>query len=186
MLELLLWWLLAAFIAVLVAAVALYFFTRWLFMRTAEKMAAVIDRRVGGVAADAFTRLATYAKAAGIPVEEADRYFGAHIDRLARIMDSAITIPLLGKVGLDAFLSLVPGFGSVAGTAFALTLVARTLRYGPPPALVSQMLANVIVDLILGAIPVVGFFADMWFRANDRNAALMREFLKSDDRRTQN
>jgi hypothetical protein len=121
-----------------------------------------------------------------MPLDEAERFFGAHIDRLARIMDSAITIPLLGKVGLDPFLSLVPGFGTVAGTAFALTLVARTLRYGPPPALVSKMLANVIVDLILGAIPVVGFFADMWFKANDRNAALIREYLKSDDRRTQN
>jgi hypothetical protein len=94
-------------------------------------------------------------------------------------MDSAVTIPILGKVGLDAVLSLVPGVGSLAGTAFALTLVARTLRYGPPPVLVSKMLANVLVDLILGALPFLGFFADMWFKANDRNAQLMREFLNS-------
>jgi hypothetical protein len=51
------------------------------------------------------------------------------------------------------------------------------LRYGPPPALVSKMLANVLVDLILGSIPFLGFFADLWFKANERNAALMREYL---------
>lgn len=177
MLEVLLWWLLAGVVAALVGGVVVYFVTRWLFVKTAENMAAYIDRRVGGAAAHAFTRLARYAQATGVPLDDAERFFGAHIDRLARLLDSAITIPILGKVGLDAFLSLIPGVGSLAGTALALTLVARTLRYGPPPSLVSKMLANVLVDLILGSIPVVGFFADLWFKANDRNAALMREFL---------
>jgi len=184
MLEILLWWLLAAFVFVIVAGIGVYVVARWLFIRTAQRIAAIVDRRVGGMAAHAFTGLARYAQATGIPIDEANRFFGAHIDRLARIMDSAITIPILGKIGLDAFLSLVPGVGSLAGTAFALTLVARTLRYGPPPALVSKMIANVIVDLILGGIPVIGPLADMWFRANDRNAQLMREFLSSDDLRS--
>jgi hypothetical protein len=177
MLELLLWWLLVAVIAAILVGILLFFGARLLFIQIAERMAAMIDRRVGGAAAHAFTRLGKYAQATGVPLAEAERVFGAHIDRLARIMDSAITVPILGKVGLDAFLSLIPGVGSVAGTAFALTLVARTLRYGPPTSLVSKMLANVVVDLMLGSIPVIGFFADMWFKANDRNAALMREFL---------
>lgn len=179
MLETLLWWLLAAVVTAVIAGILLYFVTRWVFIRTAERMASYVDRRVGGAAAHAFTRLAGYAHATGIPLDDAERFFGAHIDRLARLMDSAVTIPILGKVGLDAFLSLVPGIGSLAGTAFALTLVARTLRYGPPPALVSKMLANVLVDLILGSIPFLGFFADLWFKANERNAALMREYLHS-------
>lgn len=181
MLELLLWWLIVAVIAAILVGILLYFGVRWLFTRIADRMAATIDRRVGGAAARAFTHLGKYAQATGVPLAEADRLFGAHIDRLARIMDSAITLPILGKVGLDAFLSLIPGVGSVAGTGFALTLVARTLRYGPPTTLVSKMLSNVLVDLILGSLPVVGFFADMWFKANDRNAALMREFLGARD-----
>lgn len=179
MLEWLLWWLLAAFVFVVATSVVLYLVARWVFVRTAERMAREVDRRVGGVAAHAFTRLARYAEATGIPLDQADKFFGARIDRLARIMDSAIALPIFGKIGLDAFLSLVPGVGSFAGTAVALTLVARTLRYGPPPSLVSKMLANVFVDMILGAIPFIGFFADMWFKANDRNAAVMRDFLQS-------
>jgi hypothetical protein len=39
------------------------------------------------------------------------------------------------------------------------------------------MLANVLTDLSLGAIPIVGVLADVWFKANDRNARLLREFL---------
>lgn len=177
MLELLWWWLLVAFVVAVALSIVGYFVARWLFVRTAERMAWEVDRRVGAAAAHAFTRLANYAQATGIPLDEADRFFGAHIDRLAKLMDGAITVPMLGRIGLDAVIGLVPVVGDLAGTAVSLTLIARTLRYGPPSALVSKMLANVAVDLVLGAIPFVGFFADVWFKSNERNAELMRAFL---------
>ena len=179
MLESLLFYLAVAFVVVSVGAVAGYFALRWVFVRTADRMAMVIDRSIGGVAGHAFTRLARFAQAKGIPLEEANRLFGAHIDRLARIMDSAITLPILGRVGLDAVLDLIPVFGNFAGAAVSLTLIARTLQYAPPPSLVSKMLSNVLVDVIVGAIPLIGPLADMWFKANDRNAQLMREFLNN-------
>lgn len=179
MFETLLWWLLAAFVVVLVVAVAGYFALRWVFMRAAERMAAIVDRSVGGVAAHAFTRLARFAQARGIGIDEAQKIFGIQIDRLAKVMDSAITLPIVGRVGLDAVLDLVPVVGNFAGAAVSLTLIARTLQFGPPPSLVSKMLSNVLVDVILGGIPVVGPLADIWFKANDRNAELMRDFLDS-------
>jgi hypothetical protein len=179
MLETLLLWLTVAFVVVTVGAVLGYIALRWVFMRAADKMAAIVDRRVGGVAAHAFTRIARYAQARGIGVDEAKNIFGVQIDRLAKIMDSAVTLPIVGRVGLDAVLDLIPVFGNFAGAAVSLTLIARTLQYGPPPSLVSKMLSNVLVDVILGAIPVVGPLVDLWFKANDKNAALMREFLES-------
>ena len=177
MLESILLWLAAAFVVVLVVSVVGYFALRWAFMSAAERAVAVVDRRVGSVAAQAFTGIARFAQARGIGVDEAQKIFGIQIDRLARIMDSAITLPILGRVGLDAVLDLVPVVGNFAGAAVSLTLIARTLQYAPPPSLVSRMLSNVLVDVILGAIPVVGPLADVWFKANDRNATLMREFL---------
>ena len=179
MLEQLLLWLVVAFVVVAVLSVLGYVALRWSFMRAAEKMAAIVDRRVGGAAAHAFTRIARFAQARGIGIDEAHNIFGLQIDRLAKIMDSAITLPIVGRVGLDAVLDLVTVFGNFAGAAVSLTLIARALQYGPPPALVSKMLSNVLVDVLLGAIPVVGPLADMWFKANDRNAALVREFLNS-------
>ena len=87
MLETLLWWFLAIVIFVIVGGIVIYLVAQWLFIRTAERMAAIVDRRVGGMAAHAFTGLARYAKATGIPIDEANRFFGLHIDRLARLMD---------------------------------------------------------------------------------------------------
>lgn len=180
MLETLLVWLVAAFVVALVVGVFGYFALRWVFMKGAEKMAAVIDRRVGGAAAQAFTGIARFAQARGIGIEDAKNIFGVQIDRLAKIMDSAITLPIIGRVGLDAVLDLIPVFGNFAGAAVSLTLIARTLQYGPPPSLVSKMLSNVLVDVVLGAIPVIGPLVDIWFRSNERNAALMRAFLQED------
>ena len=94
-------------------------------------------------------------------------------------MDSAVTLPIIGRVGLDAVLDVIPVLGNFAGAAVSLTLIARTLQFGPPPSLVSKMLSNVLVDVIVGGIPLVGPLADIWFKANDRNAALMREFLET-------
>lgn len=178
MLETLLLWLTAAFIVVLIVGVFGYFALRWVFMRGAEKMSEIIDRRVGGAAAHAFTGIARFAQARGIGIEDAKNIFGVQIDRLAKIMDSAITLPIIGRVGLDAVLDLIPVFGNFAGAAVSLTLIARTLQYGPPPSLVSKMLSNVLVDVLLGAIPVIGPLVDIWFKANDKNATLMREFLE--------
>jgi len=179
MLEAILTRLTVALAVILVVAVIGFFALRRVFLRTAERMAAIVDRSVGGVAATASTRIARFSQARGIPLEEAQRLFGAHIDRLARIMDSAVALPIVGRIGLDAVLDLVPVVGNFAGAAISLTLIARTLQYGPPASLVSRMLSNVLVDVILGGIPLVGPLADLWWKANDRNAALMREFLDS-------
>ena len=179
MLESLLLWLTVAFVVVTAGAVLGYIALRWVFMQTAERMASVIDKRVGGAAARTLTGLARFAQARGIPIEEANRIFGTSIDRLARIMDSAVNLPIVGRVGLDAVLDLIPGFGNMAGAAISLTIIARALQYAPPAAIVSKMLSNVLVDVILGAIPVVGPLADLWWKANDKNAHLMREFLSS-------
>lgn len=179
MLESLLFFLAIAFVVVTAGAIVGYFALRWAFMRAADRIVALIDKRVGGRAAQALTGVARFAQARGIGVDEAQRIFGVQIDRLAKIMDSAITLPIIGRVGLDAVLDLVPVVGNFAGAAISLTLIVRALQYGPPPSLVSRMLSNVLFDVILGAIPLVGPLADIWFKANDKNAALMREFLSS-------
>jgi hypothetical protein len=171
-------WLAVAFVIVAALSAAGFFVARWLFVRTAERVALSLEQRVGGAGAHALTRLATYARATGLDLDEADRRFGLYIDRFARLMDSAVTVPVIGPVGLDAAISLVPIVGDVVAGAMSLTLVARSLRYGPPAALVSKMLANVLTDVIIGAIPVIGVVGDIWFRANERNAALLRAYLQ--------
>jgi hypothetical protein len=104
------------------------------------------------------------------------------LDRLAALawfMDSAIAIPGTRRtVGADAFLSFVPGIGSLAGTGISLYLLAEALRHGAPAGKLARMGANVAVDTALGAVPLIGPFFDMAFKANTRNLAILREHLE--------
>ena len=142
MLEAILLWLAIAFVVVPVVGVAGFFALRWIFIRAAERMVTVIDRASAASRRAPSLGIVRYAQASGIDVEEAKRLFGAHIDRLAKIMDSAVTLPIVGRVGLDAVLDLIPVFGNFAGAAISLTLIARTPEFGPAPSLVSRMLST--------------------------------------------
>jgi hypothetical protein len=66
----------------------------------------------------------------------------------------------------------------------SVMLIARSLKYGIPREIIARMLANVLLDLLVGAIPIAGDLADIWFRANARNVALLREYLGDEARNT--
>ena len=99
-------------------------------------------------------------------------------------MDNAVRLPIIGGVGLDAVLGLVPVAGDLTSAAVSISLIARSLRYGVPHEIITKMLANVLVDLLIGAVPIVGDLGDMWFKANVRNVALLKEYLGDEARNT--
>ena len=133
-------------------------------------------------AAGRYTHLGAYAAAAGVSEDAARREFAESIERVARIMDSAVKLPIIGPVGLDAVLGLFPVAGDATSAAVSVLLIARSIKYGVPREIIARMLANVLFDLLLGAVPVAGDIADMWFRANSRNVALLREYLGDEAR----
>ena len=135
-------------------------------------------------AAGRFTNLGAYAAAEGMSEDAARREFAQSIERIARIMDSAIKIPIIGPVGLDAVLGLFPVAGDATSAAVSVMLIARSIKYGVPREIIARMLANVLFDLVVGSIPVAGDLADIWFRANARNVALLREYLGDEARDT--
>jgi hypothetical protein len=192
-----------ALIVVAAAGIVAYFVLRRVFERTSDRVADHIGRMASELAGRAattaagrrseqaarsaagrFTRLGAYAAAEGVSEDEARRQFARSIERTARLMDSAVRLPVVGPVGLDAVLGLFPVAGDALGAAISISLIARSLRYGIPREVIAQMLGNVLLDLVLGAVPVVGDVADMWFRANSRNVALLRRYLESEDRNT--
>ena len=192
-----------ALAVVAAVGVAGYFVLRRIFERASAQMADHIGRVLAELAAKAattrvgqqtetaaraaagrFTHLGAYAAAEGISEEQALREFSQSIERTARIMDSAVTLPIIGPVGLDAVLGLFPVAGDTIAAAVSISLIAKSLKYGVPREIIARMLGNVLFDLLLGAFPIVGDVADMWFRSNARNVALLREYLGDEARNT--
>ena len=136
--------------------------------------------RATQAAASGFTHFGAYAASRGMSEADARREFTESIERIAKLMDSAVRIPIIGPVGLDALLGLFPVAGDATSAAVSVMLIARSIKYGVPRELIARMLANVLFDLAIGSIPIAGDLADLWFRANLRNVELLREYLKAD------
>jgi hypothetical protein len=76
----------------------------------------------------------------------------------------------------------VPGIGDAITTILSLYIVNEARALGAPKLLLARMLANVAVDGVFGAVPLVGDAFDVAFRANRRNVALLREHLARTER----
>lgn len=101
----------------------------------------------------------------------------AGLDRVAWLMDRAIRVPGTNiRFGLDALIGLFPFGGDLAMGAVQAGLIAvALLRYGAPPAVAVRMVLNVLLDMGVGAIPLVGDVFDIAFQANTRNVELLRQ-----------
>lgn len=99
----------------------------------------------------------------------------ADLERLADLMDSRFRVPGTDiRFGLDAVLGLVPGVGDGLVSLPGVYIIVRAHRMGAPFLLLSRMALNLTIDLVVGAIPLLGDLFDVGFRANRRNVALLR------------
>ena len=110
----------------------------------------------------------------------------AEVSALAWLLDNSIPVPGTGgrRFGIDAIIGLVPGVGDMVSGAIGLVVVWRGSRMGLPRVVVARMLLNTLLDLAIGAVPVLGDAFDLWFKANTRNLGLMRRHLEEADRST--
>ena len=63
-------------------------------------------------------------------------------------------------------------------TALSLWVVREARALGAPWHLTARMLGNVAIQGVVGAVPVAGDAFDVLFRANMRNARLLRRWLE--------
>lgn len=102
----------------------------------------------------------------------------ARLDALARLLDSSMAIPGTQiRFGADALLNLIPGIGTLASKGLSGYLIWEARRVGVPTSMLLRMLGNIGVDFAIGVVPVVGWVADVFYRANLRNMALLRAYL---------
>jgi hypothetical protein len=105
-----------------------------------------------------------------------DEALARNLERLAWLMDRAIKVPGTKiTVGLDSILGLLPVGGDVVTGCVqtALVLVALT-HYKVPRHVALRMMANVLIDTGIGAIPLLGDLFDVAFKANTKNLALLQ------------
>lgn len=124
--------------------------------------------------------MATTWAGAGVPSSaERKRRARDRLITLARLMDSAVTVPGIRRgVGLDALLGLVPVAGDALSALIGLYSVVQARELGASRWLQVRMVGNLLLDAAIGAVPIAGDIADIFFRAHRRNLELLRRELK--------
>lgn len=95
---------------------------------------------------------------------------------LARLLDSCIPLPGGFRVGLDALIGLVPVVGDVAGALLSGYIVNEARLLGAPGSVLLRMSMNLLIETVVGAVPLVGDLFDAGFKANLRNIALLERY----------
>lgn len=100
------------------------------------------------------------------------------LDNLAWLLDSSIKIPGTSwKIGLDGILGLIPGVGDLAAGGLSTYILYQAVKLKVPKAVLARMALNVLLESVIGVIPIVGDLFDFIFKANQRNVNLMRKYV---------
>lgn len=98
------------------------------------------------------------------------------VDQLADLMDSRFSLPgTRFRFGLDPILGLIPGVGDAVSLAISGVLISYMYRHGASRNALIKMIGNVLLDAIIGSIPILGNIFDFAYKANDRNIRIMKE-----------
>ena len=94
--------------------------------------------------------------------------------KLRWFLDEAFRVPGTSiRVGWDPIIGLVPWAGEVLTALMSCAIVLHAHQMRLPRIVQLRMLMNVAIDLVIGAIPIVGDAADAIWKSNSMNMALL-------------
>jgi len=104
----------------------------------------------------------------------------ARLEALAKLLDVAFILPgTKVRYGIDGIIGLIPVVGDIIATALSLWLVREARALGAPWHVTARMLGNVVIQGTVGTVPLAGDAFDVLYRANMRNARILRRWLET-------
>jgi len=106
-------------------------------------------------------------------------------DVLAKALDTMVRIPGTSfSIGLDPLIGLLPGIGDALANLIGTIILGVAARLRVPRIVLARMSLNLLINGVVGAIPIAGDLFSVWFRSHARNAALLRAAATRPDRET--
>ena len=115
---------------------------------------------------------------------ELDRTKG-QLDRLAWLLDNYFKFPGTNwRFGLDALVGLIPGAGDLGSGAIGFLLLFRAFQFRLPKVVIMRMIFNSLIDITVGAIPLIGDAFDFLWKSNSMNMKLFHEYAGEPEKST--
>lgn len=98
---------------------------------------------------------------------------------VAIIMDGLLRVPgTKFRFGLNPLIDFVPVIGDVSAALVSVSVLIYAVSRGLPKILLARMALNILINELVGMIPVLGSAFAFWFRANKRNYDLFQRHIE--------
>jgi hypothetical protein len=95
---------------------------------------------------------------------------------IALIMDDLLRLPGTNfRIGLDPIIGLIPGIGDTSSALVSAAVLIQAVRRGLPKILIARMSVNILINEIVGIVPIAGDAFSFWFKSNSRNYDLLKK-----------
>lgn len=99
-----------------------------------------------------------------------------HLASFENWLDAKFRLPGTNfRFGLDGIIGLIPGIGDIFTAGLSTVFIAEAVKIGARKRTLVRMVGNILFDMGVGAIPLVGDIFDFGFRANTKNLRLLKE-----------
>jgi hypothetical protein len=99
---------------------------------------------------------------------------------LALIMDEFVRVPgTKFRFGLDPLIGLIPGIGDTGSALVSAFALIQALRVGVPKILLARMSLNILINEVIGIVPIVGDAFSFWFKSNVRNHEIIKDHISA-------
>jgi hypothetical protein len=102
-----------------------------------------------------------------------------HLRSLSVLWDESLRIPgTKFRVGLESVIGLLPFGGDAIGIVLSCYILFRAIQFGLPQSILLRMALNILIDGVVGTIPLIGDLFDSTWKANTRNVNLLEAHLR--------
>jgi len=90
-------------------------------------------------------------------------------------MDNRWRVPIVGvEVGVDPLIGLIPGVGDLIAMAISAWIVLKGITLGAPNIVLAKMTGALLVEGLIGHVPVVGDVIDFFWTMNVNNVSRLQ------------
>jgi hypothetical protein len=102
------------------------------------------------------------------------------LELISKWLDTKFQGPFGIKFGFDGLIGLIPGFGDLITTGLGSYILIRATNFNTPKIVIVRMAFNIVVDQLLGMIPILGDIFDFVWKSNEMNYKLVTKYVNND------
>ncbi|MCS6832417.1 MAG: DUF4112 domain-containing protein, partial [Flammeovirgaceae bacterium] len=99
--------------------------------------------------------------------------------------DKSIRVPFTKyKFGIDPIMGFFPALGDAISLLISTLTLLAALRTGVERRVIFIMLGNLLLDFVVGSVPILGNIFDFVYKANTRNVSILQRYYATGEKPT--